>query len=210
MTSGADGYGWETGHVPQSCGYLSPAVIGILKRHSHPGISVCDVGSGNGVLVGDLIHAGYRAVGIECDSEGVQIACRAYPGVPFYNLGVQDDPAVVTSEQGKFEAVISTEVVEHLFSPRLLPRFAGGLLIDGGLLVISTPYHGYLKNFALSLMNKWDFHHTALWDGGHIKFWSRATLTSLLESEGFKVIAFEGVGRLPWLWKSMIVVAKRL
>jgi len=43
--------------------------------------------------------------------------------------------------------------------------------------------------------------------GGHIKFWSRATLTALLAEEGFTVAHFEGAGRLPYLWKSMVVVA---
>lgn len=81
-------------------------------------------------------------------------------------------------------------------------------MTDSGYLVISTPYHGYLKNLALSIFNKWDDHHTPLWHGGHIKFWSRIMLTQLLEENGFQVIAFHGVGRLPWLWKSMILVAK--
>jgi len=75
-------------------------------------------------------------------------------------------------------------------------------------LVISTPYHGYIKNLALSVFDKWDSHHTPLWHGGHIKFWSRKTLTQLLEDNGFKVIGFSGVGRIPYLWKSMILIAK--
>lgn len=74
--------------------------------------------------------------------------------------------------------------------------------------MISTPYHGYLKNLALSAFNKWDKHHTPLWHGGHIKFWSRRTLTSLIEANGFRVTEFHGVGRAPWLWKSMILVAR--
>ena len=104
--------------------------------------------------------------------------------------------------------MVSTEVVEHLYRPRLLPAFARGLLEPGGYLVVSTPYHGYLKNLALSGSNGWDAHHTPLWDGGHIKFWSRATLTRLLEENGFEVVSFSGAGRLPWLWKSMILVAR--
>lgn len=105
--------------------------------------------------------------------------------------------------------MVSTEVIEHLFSPHLLPRFAAGVLKPGGWLVISTPYHGYLKNLALSLVDKWDDHHTPLWHGGHIKFWSRATLSRLLEENGFVVEGFSGVGRLPWLWKSMVLVARK-
>jgi hypothetical protein len=83
------------------------------------------------------------------------------------------------------------------------------VLKPGGYLVLSTPYHGYLKNLALSLTGKWDFHHSPLRDGGHIKFWSRKTLTELLETEGFHVTDFIGVGRIPYLWKSMVIVARK-
>jgi hypothetical protein len=37
-------------------------------------------------------------------------------------------------------------------------------------LIITTPYHGYLKNIALSVSVKFDHHVNPLWDGGHIKF----------------------------------------
>jgi 2-polyprenyl-6-hydroxyphenyl methylase/3-demethylubiquinone-9 3-methyltransferase len=61
----------------------------------------------------------------------------------------------------------------------------------------------------LALAGKTDFHYTALWDYGHIKFWSRKTLTTLLSQAGFKVDRFIGVGRLPFLWKSMILIARK-
>lgn len=207
MSNVVDDYGWATSSGPESCGYITPQVLRILGDQG--AMRVCDLGSGNGALVAALRDAGYYAVGVEYDSQGVALAQMNNPGINFYNLGVQDDPAVVlTAEAQPFDAVVSTEVVEHLFSPHLLPIFARQLLRGGGWLVISTPYHGYLKNLALSIFNKWDKHHTPLWHGGHIKFWSRKTLTKLLEENGFKVIEFHGAGRFPWLWKSMILVAR--
>jgi 2-polyprenyl-3-methyl-5-hydroxy-6-metoxy-1,4-benzoquinol methylase len=201
-----DDYGWQSPE-PESCGYITPEVIRILNSLNVK--RVCDIGAGNGALVGMLSSIGYEAAGIEYDKNGVAIAKKNYPSVNFYNLGVQDDPApVLQSEAALFDAVVSTEVVEHLFSPHLLPVFAGKLLRKQGYLVVSTPYHGYLKNIALAIFNKWDSHHAPLWHGGHIKFWSRKTLTRLLEENGFKVIEFRGAGRLPWLWKSMILVAQ--
>lgn len=207
MSNMVDDYGWQTSTGPESCGYITPEVLRILfdlqvKR-------VCDLGSGNGALVGTLYKAGYYAAGIEFDKQGVEIARKNYPNTNFYNLGVQDNAADVLATEGEpFDAVVSTEVVEHLFSPHLLPTFARQIVRRGGYLIISTPYHGYLKNLALSVSNKWDKHHTPLWHGGHIKFWSRQTLTQLLERNGFKVMAFHGAGRFPWLWKSMILVAR--
>ena len=200
-------YGWGSLCEPKSCGYITPRVLRILdvlkaKR-------VCDIGSGNGALVIKIQEAGYYVIGVEYDKQGVAISQKNYQGINFYNLGVQDDPTQILSQEGRFfDVVISTEVIEHLFSPHLLPIFARQLLIGGGYLVISTPYHGYLKNLVLSLFNKWDKHHTPFWRGGHIKFWSRKTLTQLLEDNGFQVVDFYGVGRLSWLWKSMILVAR--
>lgn len=207
MSNVVDQYGWQSSTGPESCGYITPEVLRILKRLKVS--RVCDLGAGNGALAGALRDAGFSAAGVEYDKQGVEIARQNFPDVNFYNLGVQDDPAPVLAGEGEaFDAVVSTEVIEHLFSPHLLPVFARQILQREGYLVISTPYHGYLKNLALSVFNKWDKHHTPLWHGGHIKFWSRKTLTHLLEANGFRVTEFHGAGRLPWLWKSMILVAR--
>jgi 2-polyprenyl-6-hydroxyphenyl methylase/3-demethylubiquinone-9 3-methyltransferase len=74
---------------------------------------------------------------------------------------------------------------------------------------MSTPYHGYLKNLAISLVNGWDRHFEVHRDGGHIKFFSKRTLGRMAEEVGFGRQKFYGVGRLPWLWKSMILVAMK-
>ena len=108
--------------------------------------------------------------------------------------------------RGRCDLIISTEVIEHIFLPRVFTRNCYNLLKPGGTLIISTPYHGYGKNLLLALTGKLDEHFTALWDYGHIKFWSRRTLTSLLRESGFTDVRFVGAGRLPFLWKSMILI----
>lgn len=208
MSNSVTNYGWSDANRPESCNYIQPQILRILSRTVSYSSHICDLGSGNGALAGALKSFGYSVCGIEYDSDGCRIARELHPNVPFYNLGVQDDPSQIVESEGRFDAVISTEVIEHLFSPHLLAQFAREILREDGVLIISTPYHGYLKNLALSLLNKWDHHHTPLWHGGHIKFWSRETLTKLLESNGLRVIEFHGVGRFPYLWKSMILVAK--
>lgn len=199
-------YGWGTAQGPASCGYITPRVIDELRRLSAR--RVLDLGCGNGALAGQLHSLGFEVCGIDRDAEGVEIARQRYPGVRFHRIGVEDDPAGLLAHEAPFDAVVSTEVIEHLYSPHLLPAFAARVLARGGHLVLTTPYHGYLKNLAIALTDKWDHHHTALWHGGHIKFWSRKTLSSLLAERGFEVHRFGGVGRLPYLWKSMVIVAR--
>jgi 2-polyprenyl-3-methyl-5-hydroxy-6-metoxy-1,4-benzoquinol methylase len=202
-----DRYGWKEADVPCSCAYVVPDVLHVIERLQAR--RVLDVGAGNGALCGLLKQAGYSVAGCEYDEKGVEIARAAYPEVPFYRYGVQEEPTDLLATEGKFDLVVSTEVIEHLFSPHHLPIFAARVLKDGGHLVVSTPYHGYLKNLLLSIFNKWDFHHSPLWHGGHIKFWSRRTLSKLLEEHGFEVLEFRGVGRVAYLWKSMVLVSRK-
>jgi 2-polyprenyl-3-methyl-5-hydroxy-6-metoxy-1,4-benzoquinol methylase len=171
------------------------------------GRRVVDIGCGNGALCRELASRGYDVVGCEPSAENLRFAQRAAPELVFHELGVDDDPSPLGNES--FDVAIATEVIEHLAKPRNLPRFAKQLLRPGGHLIISTPYHGYLKNLILALTNKWDAHLNPFWDGGHIKFWSRNTLSQLLNETGFRIVRFIGAGRLPFLWKSMIVVAQK-
>jgi len=203
-----ENYGWTNSDGLNSGNYITPIVLQILK--SHRAKRVADLGSGNGALCARLRSLGFDVVGVEQDRNGFEIASEHYSDIKFYNYGVQDDPKKLLEQEELFDAVISTEVIEHLYSPHLLPVYARSILKPNGLLIISTPYHGYLKNLALSIFDHWDAHHTPLWHGGHIKFFSRKTLESLLVENKFSVCDFYGAGRVPYLWKSMIMVAKPL
>ena len=109
-----------------------------------------------------------------------------------------------------FRTVISMEVIEHLYSPRTFAAFVRSILEanGGGRFILTTPYHGYLKNLSIALAGKADRHYSALWEGGHIKFWSRRTLAILLREAGFRNMAFTGAGRIPYLWRHMVFSAE--
>jgi 2-polyprenyl-3-methyl-5-hydroxy-6-metoxy-1,4-benzoquinol methylase len=193
-------YGW--GHeTPESSNYVTPAILEIAAE-ARP-VTVLDAGCGNGVLASALAEAGYSVVGVDGDPRGIEIARKRRPDARFEVSSFADAPP------GLFDFVCSTEVVEHLYAPHELTRYCFDALKPGGLLAISTPYHGFWKNLALSVTDSWDKHHTALWHGGHIKFWSRESLSQLLKDAGFEIVGFRGAGRLPYLWKSMIIVAQR-
>jgi 2-polyprenyl-6-hydroxyphenyl methylase/3-demethylubiquinone-9 3-methyltransferase len=200
----APAYGWQSSGKTYSHEKLLPLVAKL--GHDLGTKSFLDVGVGNGSALSFWLQQGWRVAAMEPDAEGFGFASRV-AGADVRQLGVDD--AMPADWSAAFDTIASLEVVEHLFNPESLVRVCAQGLRPGGHAMISTPYHGYLKNVALSLAGKWDYHHHPLRVGGHIKFWSNATLTELFERGPFAKVAFHGVGRLPLLWKSMLLVFRK-
>jgi len=170
---------------------------------------ILDVGCGNGEIANNLIREGYDVYGVDASKSGIEIAKKKNAKRFFIqDIVVRELPIDLIHKN--INLIISTEVIEHLYDPRGYVNYCKEILSKsgGGDLILSTPYHGYIKNLALALTGKMDDHFTVLWDGGHIKFWSVKTLSKLLNECGFEVIEFRGSGRVPYLWKSMFVRAK--
>ena len=147
-------------------------------------------------------------IGVDPSESGIQMASNKFPHLQFHKGCAYDDLA---AEYGRFPLVVSLEVVVplYLWPPRSFARTLYALVDDGGIAIITTPYHGYIKNLALAIGGKWNEHLGPLWDGGHIKFFSIATLRTLLTDAGFRDIRVSRIGRIPPLAKSMMAVASK-
>lgn len=188
-------------------GTFTPVVLD-LSGVVGPGTRVLDAGCGNGALAAEYLRRGCTVVGVDLSTSGIEQARCSYPDARFERMGVEQD---ILNRLGEapFDLVVGTEVIEHLYDPRTYVRGCSAALKSSGRLVLTTPYHGYLKNLAISIMGRWDSHADPLWDGGHIKLWSKATLRRLLREAGFMNLRFRGAGRMPWLWKTLAVAADR-
>lgn len=185
--------------------YLLPPLLKLITEECSSEASklrILDLGCGNGSLSHELAEQGHEVIGVEESVSGIELARKNYHNCTFIQGSIYDFPYEEVGNS--FDLVVSAEVIEHLFSPRELPRVAKKILKPNGNLIITTPYHGYLKNLALALSGRMDKHFTALWDGGHIKFFSVDSLQRLLTEEGYKNIQFKFGGGSPYLWKSML------
>jgi len=201
LSSASNEYIWDVAGEAGSHPYLLPAVTAELQRLRAR--CVLDLGCGNGTFTAQLLKAGYDITGMDHSSSGIALAQREYPRIPFARHDLHDE--LPAAHAGKYDAVVAVEVIEHLLLPRRLMAAATAALRPGGALVITTPYHGYLKNLALAMTGKFDEHWAPLRDYGHVKFFSRRTLTQLFEEFGYRDIAFRTAGRVPPLAKSMVV-----
>jgi 2-polyprenyl-3-methyl-5-hydroxy-6-metoxy-1,4-benzoquinol methylase len=185
-------------------GYQLNAITGLLDKSKNR--FILDLGCGNGYLVNVLIEDGFNAYGTDASEKGIAIAKQRNPE-RFFVQDLSSDALPAQLRDIPFDTIVSTEVIEHLYNPEAFIEFCRMQLKQGGELIITTPYHGYLKNLFLSIFDKWDSHMDPLWLGGHIKLWSRNTLTRVLTNAGFTVVSFTGCGRIPYFWKSMIIKA---
>lgn len=201
------GYEWDDSSLTCAHDYLLPNVLNELcKVNLISQKKLFELGCGNGSVANIFSRNGWHVTGIDPSKEGIAHANQAYPNISLFEGSAYDDLA---SKYGTFPVVTSLEVCEHLYAPRDWAKTLFSLLDVNGTAIISTPYHGYLKNLALAITGKMDSHFTALWDHGHIKFWSIETLSQLLRETGFKDLQFVRVGRIPPLAKSMIVIARK-
>ena len=200
-------YRYRDAGAPCTAAYLHKEVVA-LCGNLQPGTRVLDVGCGNGFLLRHFLARGCAVVGIDLSEEGIALARTTYTSGRFELLPADDRILELLAEE-PFDVVISREVVEHLYAPRDFARGCFGALKPGGRFVCSTPYHGYLKNLLICLFNRFDSHFNPLWDCGHIKFWTVRTLHQLLAEVGFRDLRFRGAGRVPFLWKSIVVVAEK-
>ena len=186
--------------------YIWPVLLRALTDNRISGRRVFEIGSGNGATANLLTDHGFSVTAVDPSIEGIELAQRSFPGATFYLGTGYDDLAGV---YGTFPIVVSLEVIEHCYSPKAFLQTTYDLLEPDGLGIISTPFHGYWKNLALAVANKWDGHLDPLWEGGHIKFFSERTLTAALRGAGFTEIHYLHAGRVPVFAKSMLAVFRR-
>lgn len=200
-------YGWTDSGERAHHAYLWPCIKALLPAAGSR-LSVLDAGCGNGVIAARLQRLGHEVTGLDASPDGISVASKAFPGVRYAVASVYDDLAAM-APKGGWDVIIASEVIEHLYSPQAFLRNMLQCTRSGGFLIVSTPYHGYLKNLALCLLNAWDRHHRVWHEGGHIKFFSQRTLSDLLVQAGFEPPRFRNAGRAPLLWKSMVCRARK-
>lgn len=199
-------YGYHDSELTWSNYYIWPALRDYLAQNYIASRRVFEIGCGNGAMANLFYKEGYDVTGIDLSESGIKLANKTYPHLQLHLGDVYDDLA---NQYGRFPVVICSEVIAHCYSPFALLKTFHALLEDGGVGLITTPYHDYWKNLLIAVAGRCDDHYGPLWEGGIIKFFSPKTLNLLLKDSDFTTIRFIKVGRIPVFAKSMIAVVHK-
>ncbi len=205
LREGPGSYQHPTAGLTPYNAYLLPTVERFLGPPN--GRALFEIGFGNGAVSDHLARKGFRVAGIEASRQGLALARASYPHLDCLEQGSVYEPLI--ERFGQFSAVVCLEVIEHLYFPRRLAEAAFTLLEPGGVFVISTIYHGYLKNIALAVLGRFDRHVDPLWDHGHIKFFSPRTLSTVLKDAGFVDLTVKRPDLIPQFACSMVACGRK-
>lgn len=168
-----------------------------------PNARILDAGCGRGEFCDYFASKGLRSEGIDISKNVIEFAAKKYPKAKFYAGMIE---SLVEENRASYDAVFTSEVIEHLFDVGDYLLAINHLLKPGGTLIVTTPYHGLIKNFVVDLTN-YAMHYDPL--GQHIRFFDKKSLNRCLTLHAFSPEHWWGYGR-PWpLYKSFFVVAKK-
>jgi SAM-dependent methyltransferase len=153
-----------------------------LEKIKPPPGRLLDVGAYTGVFVEIACRHGWDAWGLEPSHWAVSEARRQGLNMIEGTLGSVDLP------EASYDVITLWDVIEHVTDPLAEVQRAHRLLKPGGLLVAHTMDVDSL--FARLMGARWPWLMEM-----HIYFFSRRTLTALLETAGFKVIRAAPQGR---------------
>jgi len=148
------------------------------------GGKLLDCGCATGIFMVEAQKVGFDVFGFDVSDYAVNIAQKKLP-----NKVTKDTLQSVSFEPKTFDVITLFDVIEHLDDPRKAVKRLKRFLKDDGLLMINT---GDVGSWLAKIEGKnWHFFIPPQ----HFFFFSRRTITMLLEQAGFKVIKIDYKGK---------------
>ena len=144
-----------------------------------PGWRILDVGCNTGELTARLTELQCQTLGIDINTEAIAIARQRFPNLAFKVSEVS------MLEEGNFDAIVASHVIEHLAVPVDFLRAAHQRLKSGGRLIVATPNsHAWLRK-----LTNWIRGAIFFDDPTHRHLFAPSELKGMVRSAGFELVA---------------------
>ena len=155
-------------------GRRSQADCKVMHLPFHEGGRLLEVGSGNGETLEGLREMGWKVRGLDFDPRAVEHCRGKGLEVDLGDLASQGYPAA------SFDAVVSSNVIEHVPDPGALLRQCLRILEPGGTLVLQTPN---ADSFGRRHFRE---HWRGLEPPRHLHIFNPRSLIRIVEAAGFR------------------------
>jgi 2-polyprenyl-6-hydroxyphenyl methylase/3-demethylubiquinone-9 3-methyltransferase len=164
---------------------------------------VLDIGCQDGDMCQILSEKGFEAFGIDIFEENVAEAKKKYPDLDFR---IADSEEKIPFPDEFFDIVWAGDVIEHVRYTDTFVNEVNRVLRTGGSFFLSTPEHNLIKNLLIVLF-RFDNHFDP--EFPHYRFYTRNSLSNVLEKRGFKILSVNHIGRFRPLSNSMLVISEK-
>ncbi len=121
------------------------------RYHPFEGLSILDIGCGGGILSEPLARLGAAVTGIDPVAQSIEVA-KAHAETQGLKISYRAVTAEeLASEGATFDAVIASEVVEHVADLPAFLKTCRTLCKDKGLFIVST-LNRTMKSYALAIV----------------------------------------------------------
>jgi len=156
---------------------------------------ILDVGCGSGTLGECLRKERERyVVGITYSEREAELASRRLSEVHCADLNRFD-----FSQLGKFDCVVLSHILEHLYFPAEVLQRLKSTLAPEAVVVIALPNVLWWKQRLQFLMGNWSYQDWGILDRTHFRFFDRRSAIELLEGAGYEIIRRTCDGPFPLL-----------
>jgi 2-polyprenyl-3-methyl-5-hydroxy-6-metoxy-1,4-benzoquinol methylase len=149
---------------------------------------VLDIGCGCGANARALKEQsrGVWVTGVEPSARAVELAGGACDDV---FRGTFDEWARASGNEPPFDAVLLSDVLEHVADPIPFVRSIAALpSLRGALWIVSVPNYAVWYNRVTTLLGVQRYAWSGLWDRTHLRFYTRRTARELLEYCGLAIV----------------------
>lgn len=152
-----------------------------------------DLGCGSGGL-GHLIKSQISCdyVGVTYSKQEAEKAATLLDQVIIADLNTFDPLTL-----GKFDCVICSHVLEHLYWPQDVLTRIRLSLSEQGVLIVALPNVLHWKQRMQFMQGRFRYTDGGLMDQTHFRFYDWQTALDLIESSGFRVISRQAEGNFP-------------
>jgi 2-polyprenyl-3-methyl-5-hydroxy-6-metoxy-1,4-benzoquinol methylase len=150
-----------------------------------PGLRILEVGCGFGETGRAALETGRAAeyVGVELFEKAAEIARKHLTKVVAGDVETVDLPW----PPGHFDAVLMSEVLEHLVDPwRVVARIVP-LIRGGGLVMASSPNVAQIRTVRNLLAGRWELADSGLMDRTHLRWFTPTSYREMFERAGVTV-----------------------
>jgi ubiquinone/menaquinone biosynthesis C-methylase UbiE len=176
------------------------ARLHLLRAHINAGEQVLDLGCGDGWMTGEIARLGAQATGIEVAEAALERAIRRHPDIAF---GLAAIDGALPLDDNRFDAVWSSEVIEHVADTGRWLSEVRRVLKPQGRLLLTTPNHSRLRLLVAGI----ELYSEPL--GDHLHLYSRRSLRELLHEFGFTEIEISGAGGPPLARRTLLAASVR-